>query len=79
MIKGTEYMNIVNDVVVYVAFKYDIISFQNVLDTVVKFYNPDTVTDLHSLTISKIAVAVWTALTEALDETDFLEEDYAKY
>ena len=79
MIKGTEYMNIVNDVVVYVAFKYDIISFQNVLDTVVKFYNPNTTTGLHSLAISKIAVAVWAALTEALDETDFLEEDYAKY
>ena len=79
MIKGVEYMNIVNDVVVYVAFKYDIISFQNVLDTVVKFYSPDTTTGLHSLAISKITMAVWTALTEALDESDFLEEDYVKY
>lgn len=79
MIKGIEYMNIVNDIAVYVVFKYDIISFQNVLDTVVKFYNPDTTIGLHSLAISKITMAVWAALTEALDETDFLEEDYAKY
>lgn len=79
MIKGIEYMNIVNDIAVYVVFKYDIISFQNVLDTVVKFYNPDTTIGLHSLAISKITMAVWTALTEALDESDFLEEDYVKY
>ena len=79
MIKSIEYLNIVNDIAVYVAFKYDVISFQNVLDTVVKFYNPDTTIGLHSLAISKITMAVWTALTEALDESDFLEEDYVKY
>ena len=72
-------MNIVNDIAVYVAFKYDVISFQNVLDTVVKLYNQDVTTGLHSIAISKITTAVWAALTEALDESDFLEEDYVKY
>ena len=79
MIKSIEYLNIVNDIDVYVAFKYDVISFQNVLDTVVKLYNQDVTTGLHSIAISKITTAVWAALTEALDESDFLEEDYVKY
>ena len=79
MIKSIEYLNIVNDIAVYVAFKYDVISFQNVLDTVVKFYNQDVTTGLHSIAISKITTAVCAALTEALDESDFLEEDYVKY